>query len=77
MKVLITGVRDFDDFMLLTETLNRLHGESPFACLIHGAAKGADCLAGQWAQNNAVVESQHLPCSRHQTVKSAVASAGY
>ena len=56
MKVLITGGRDFDDVGLLTETLDRLHAETPFACLIHGAAKGADRLAGQWAQNNGVEE---------------------
>jgi len=56
MKVLITGGRDFDDLVLLTETLNRLHAESPFTCLIHGAAKGADRLAGEWAKNNAVEE---------------------
>lgn len=56
MKVLITGGRDFDDIVLLTETLNRLHTDLSFTCLIHGAAKGADRLAGQWAQDNGVEE---------------------
>ena len=56
MRILITGGRDFDDEGLLSETLDRLHADSPFSCLIHGAAKGADRLAGQWAQANGVKE---------------------
>lgn len=56
MKVLITGGRDFDDDDLLSETLDRLHAENSFQCLIHGAAKGADRLAAQWAQENGVEE---------------------
>lgn len=56
MRLLITGGRDFDDEHLLKVTLDRLHAESPFTCLIHGAAKGADRLAGQWAQANGVEE---------------------
>jgi len=40
MKVLITGGRDFDDLVLLAETLNRLYGESAlnwtFLCIRWG-----------------------------------------
>ncbi len=56
MKVLITGGRDFDDSDLLQQTLNRLHAATPFTCLIHGAAKGADHLAGAWANANGIEE---------------------
>lgn len=56
MRVLITGGRDFDDETLLNETLDRLHAKTPITCVIHGAAKGADRLAGQWAQANSVEE---------------------
>ena len=56
MKVLITGGRDFSDSPLLTRTLDRLHSVSPFTALIHGAAKGADRLAGEWARTNGVEE---------------------
>jgi hypothetical protein len=54
MKVLITGGRDFEDEDLLQQILGRLHSATPFSCLIHGAAKGADQLAGKWATENGV-----------------------
>ena len=56
MKVLVTGGRDFDDQNLVDTTLNRLHNESPIQYLIHGAAKGADQAAGDWARVNNVHE---------------------
>ena len=48
-KVLICGGRDYNDpagFGMLDE----LHAEHQFSVVIHGAAKGADRLAGQWAK---------------------------
>jgi predicted Rossmann-fold nucleotide-binding protein len=50
MRVLVTGGRDFNDQVLLTETLDRFHSEYGFTVLIHGGARGADKLAGEWAQ---------------------------
>jgi NADPH:quinone reductase-like Zn-dependent oxidoreductase len=50
MRVLITGGRDFADRDLLFETLDRLHAVHGFTVLIHGAASGADTLAGEWAK---------------------------
>ena len=49
MRVLITGGRDFADRILLFEALDRLHAIHSFSVLIHGDAKGADTLAGEWA----------------------------
>ena len=49
MRILITGGRDFDDRDLLWSTLDRLHAEHHFTALIHGDARGADRLAGEWA----------------------------
>lgn len=49
MRVLITGGRDFADRDLLVRTLDRLHETLKFTLLIHGDAKGADRLAGEWA----------------------------
>ena len=56
MKILITGGRDFADAKLLNAALDRLHSEAPITCVIHGAAKGADTLAGQWANANPIEE---------------------
>jgi len=50
MRVLVTGGRDFVDWQLLCETLDGLHSERQFTLLIHGDAKGADRLAGEWAK---------------------------
>lgn len=56
MRILITGGRDFADAKLLNAALDRLHSEAPITCMIHGAAKGADALAGQWANANSIEE---------------------
>ena len=50
MRVIVCGGRDFDDAALLEHTLNRLHSERGIRVIIHGAARGADSLAGAWAR---------------------------
>ncbi len=47
MRVLVCGGRDFDDYKLLNATLDAL---PPVTFLIHGAARGADVYAAQWAE---------------------------
>ena len=49
MRVLITGGRKFDDIQLLETTLEDVHKSEAISVLIHGAASGADTLAGNWA----------------------------
>jgi hypothetical protein len=49
MRVLVCGGRHFDDRPFLNRSLNRLHRVRPITLLIHGASKGADTLAGEWA----------------------------
>ena len=56
MRVLVTGGRDFEDRALLVEALDRLHQERGVTTLIHGAAEGADALAGEWARARGVEE---------------------
>jgi len=51
MRLLVTGGRNFDDRGLMWSTLDRLHAEHQFTLLIHGDARGADRLAGEWAQD--------------------------
>ncbi len=51
MKVLICGGRDYNNFASFTETLDRLHNRHNFQLVIHGAARGADSLADQWAKS--------------------------
>lgn len=55
MRILVTGGRNFANRPLLTATLDRLHAERPITLVIHGAARGADTLAGEWAVMNGVL----------------------
>lgn len=54
MKVLVCGGRDYDDVVTLVSTLNRIHAETPIHDVVHGAARGADMLAHEWAYQNNV-----------------------
>lgn len=49
MRLLVCGGRGYADRRTLFDTLDALHGQMPVAVLIHGAARGADALAGEWA----------------------------
>jgi hypothetical protein len=49
-RVLVCGGRDFYDVSLVNRTLNAGHARSPVGVLIHGGARGADRLAGAWAE---------------------------
>ena len=55
MIVLICGGRSFEDGDFLYSELDRLHAEQPFTAVIHGAARGADTLAGQWAASRDIL----------------------
>ncbi len=54
MKALVCGGRDYSNFQHLKATLNKIHQETPITTLIHGAARGADSLAGRWAKETSV-----------------------
>lgn len=49
MRVLVCGGREFTDWQKLSTELDAMHAQTPFTCVIHGAAKGADEMAGAWA----------------------------
>lgn len=50
MRVLVCGGRDFTDESAVINWLLRFEEEcGPFSRVIHGGARGADSLAGQWA----------------------------
>jgi len=54
MKVLVCGGRDFDDVIMLHETLDKVHQKYDDLFIIHGDAPGADRMAGKWARLNGV-----------------------
>jgi hypothetical protein len=56
LRVLVCGGRDFGDTGLLRRTLDGVNRDPGIAMVIHGAARGADTLAGVWAVANRVPE---------------------
>lgn len=57
MKVLVCGGRNFTDSKRVFETLDAYEKIDE---IIHGGARGADTLAGDWAQHNGVEETRVL-----------------
>lgn len=54
-RVLVCGGRDYADRARLFAVLDHYHAESGgFSAVIHGAAKGADLLAAEWAEARSV-----------------------
>lgn len=51
MRVLVCGGRDYADAVKLAEVLSKMHSELSFSLVIHGAYRGADRLADDWAEN--------------------------
>lgn len=47
-KILVAGGRDYNDWLMLAHTLNRLHAEDQIEAVVHGAMTGADALASRW-----------------------------
>jgi hypothetical protein len=50
LRVLVCGSRHFNDYNKLKEVLNGLTIDE----IIHGGARGADTLAGQYGENNSI-----------------------
>ena len=58
LTVLVCGGRTYNNKETIHEVLSSIHKETPISVLIHGAAKGADTLAGCWARENNIKEKQ-------------------
>lgn len=56
MRILVCGGRGYADKELLYKELDKIAEDEYISMLIHGAAKGADSLAGQWARDRGVQE---------------------
>jgi hypothetical protein len=56
MMVLVTGGRGYADKDYLFKVMDDLQRSYGFTMVLHGAASGADSLAGQWARERGVQE---------------------
>ena len=54
MRLLVCGGRDYSDQRTLFRALDKLMTKRQVVTLIHGAATGADSLAGQWAESRGI-----------------------
>lgn len=57
MKILVCGGRNFSDREALFSALDAVHDKRHVQMLIHGAARGADSLAGEWADERGVLSA--------------------
>jgi hypothetical protein len=53
-RVLVCGGRDYHDAKHVWDVLDLVHAKRGVAVLIHGAARGADCIAAAWAADRSV-----------------------
>ena len=58
MKLLVCGGRDFADREGLGRALDAAHAKRPITILIHGGARGADRLAGRWAEERGILVAE-------------------
>ena len=66
MKVLVCGSRHFNDYELLESVLDKID----ITTLIHGAARGADTLGGEYAKRRGI-NAIAFPADWHQYGRSA------
>ena len=52
LRLIVAGGRDFKDYNLLSEKLNKLLSKSANVVIISGMANGADSLAVKYAEEN-------------------------
>lgn len=54
MKVLVCGGRDYTDQRKVNVVLDNLHKVTPITLVIHGAYRGADTCANNWALSRGI-----------------------
>jgi YspA, cpYpsA-related SLOG family len=61
MRIIVCGGRDYQDRTSLFEALDDLHAEYGIDLIIHGNARGADQLAGQYATDRGIPVHSYSP----------------
>jgi hypothetical protein len=62
LKILVTGGREYSNRPFVFAVLDRVHRARGISLIIHGAARGADTIAGEWAASRGV-EQMRFPIS--------------
>ena len=62
MRIIIAGSRTFNDYELLCSIVNNIHNNISFISIVaSGAAKGADSLGEQWANEHNIPVKKFKP----------------
>lgn len=61
MRLLVFGGRDYTDDVRIFRELEAIHKATPITCLIHGACRGVDSLAADWAKANGIPDEPYRP----------------
>lgn len=64
--VLVCGGRDYHDYKRVFTVMDGMEID----CIVHGGESGAECLAGQWAENNrkpVIVFNSHSDYGSNET----------
>jgi hypothetical protein len=59
MRIIVCGGRDYDNKTVLCDVLDAVHNKYSISCIIEGAARGADRLAGAWALMNGISREEY------------------
>jgi hypothetical protein len=59
--VLVCGGRDYADRQRVLNVLDAYNAAVPIGTVVHGAARGADTFAGEWARAHPGVEERAFP----------------
>ena len=71
MRILVTGSRNWNDkFLIKSELINHTSNSSSVVTIVHGAAPGADSIAGFYARELGFIEERH-PASWSEFGRSA------
>ena len=62
LKILVTGGREYSNRPFVFAVLDRVHRTRGISLIIHGAARGADTIAVEWAASRGV-EQMPFPIS--------------
>lgn len=54
VKILVTGGREYSNRPFVFAVLDHIHRTRGISLIIHGAARGADTIAGEWATSRGV-----------------------
>ncbi len=58
-RIIVCGGRAYSDQAIVFHCLNQLKEQGRVSVIVHGDARGADTLAGNWARTNGITEDKY------------------